>query len=502
MSVPTSPSTAAIANAMLEASLDAIVAIDQDNLVIEWNPAAERMFGYSRPEALGQPLSLLIVPPRYREAHERGMNRYVTTRVTHLVNHRVQLEAQRRGGEVFPCEIAFHPLEFEDRMYFAAYLRDLTEQRRVDRERDQLARVAEASTDFIAFSDLDNRLMYINRAGRRLVGYESEIPAQATLADMVHPEDREQLVREIWPRVSETGQWQGEMRFLHQGTGEAIDVHRTIFTVRDPVTELEVGFATVSRDIREVKKAEQERLTWQARLEAQVAERTRELTDLNEELDAFSYGVSHDLRAPIRQIAGFSRLARRALEDPRDPRAGPYLQMIEQAAAKMDTLVEALLNLARQARGPLRLAPVDLGRMVERVKSELDPEVAQRQVRWEIGDLPVVQGDAVLLHQVLSNLLQNAVKYTRARSPATIAVRAYRQEAEWVIEVRDNGVGFDPRYAAKLFGVFQRLHSEREFEGIGVGLANVQRIVKRHGGRIWASAVLEEGATFSFTLPA
>ena len=140
--------------------------------------------------------------------------------------------------------------------------------------------------------------------------------------------------------------------------------------------------------------------------------------------------------------------------------------------------------------------------MVERVKSELDPEVAQRQVRWEIGDLPVVQGDAVLLHQVLSNLLQNAVKYTRARSPATIAVRAYRQEAEWVIEVRDNGVGFDPRYAAKLFGVFQRLHSEREFEGIGVGLANVQRIVKRHGGRIWASAVPEEGATFSFSLPA
>ena len=356
MSVPTAPSTAAIANAMLEASLDAIVAIDQDNLVIEWNPAAERMFGYSRSEALGQPLSLLIVPPRYREAHERGMNRYVATRVKHLVNHRVQLEAQRRGGEVFPCEIAFHPLEFEDRMYFAAYLRDLTEQRRIDRERDQLARVAEASTDFIAFSDLDNRLMYINRAGRCLVGYESEIPAQATLADMVHPEDREQLVREIWPRVSETGQWQGEMRFLHQGTGEAIDVHWTIFTVRDPVTELEVGFATVSRDIREVKKAEQERLTWQARLEAQVAERTRELTDLNEELDAFSYGVSHDLRAPIRQIAGFSRLARRSLEDPLDPRAGPYLQMIEQAAAKMDTLVEALLNLARQARGPLRLA--------------------------------------------------------------------------------------------------------------------------------------------------
>jgi len=502
MSVSNPLSTAAIANAMLEASLDAIVAIDQDNLVIEWNPAAERMFGYSRLQALGQSLSLLIVPPEYREAHERGMKRYVDTRVPHLVNHRVQLEAQRRGGETFPCEIVFHPLEFEDRMYFAAYLRDLTEQRRVDRERDQLARVAEASTDFIAFSDLDNRLMYINRAGRELVGYEGDISAQATLADVVHPEDREQLVREIWPQVSDTGQWQGEMRFLHQRTGEVIDVYRTIFTVRDPVTGRRIGFATVSRDIREVKQAEHERLNWQARLEAQVAERTRELTDLNEELDAFSYGVSHDLRAPLRQIAGFSQLARRSLENPQDPRAGPYLQLVEQAAAKMDTLVEALLNLARHARGPLRLAPVDLMQIVERVRTELDPDVAQRQVKWEVGDLPVVQGDAVLLHQVLSNLLQNAVKYTRTRSLAVIAVRAYRQEAEWVVEVEDNGVGFDPRYAGKLFGVFQRLHSEREFEGIGIGLANVQRIVKRHGGRIWASAVLEKGATFSFSLPA
>ena len=495
------PSTIAIANALLEASLDAIVAIDQDNVVIEWNLAAERMFGYSRSEALGQSLSLLIVPPGYREAHERGMKQYVATRVAHLVNHRVQLEAQRRGGEVFPCEIVFHPLNFENRMYFAAYLRDLTEQRRINQERDQLARVAEASTDFIAFSDLDNRLVYINEAGRRLVGYEGEIPVQATLADIVHLEDREQLVREIWPNVSETGHWQGEMRFLHQGTGETIDVHRTIFAVRDPVTQLNIGFATVSRDIRESKKAEQERLTWQSRLEAQVTERTRELTELNEELDAFSYGVSHDLRAPLRHIMGFSHLARRSLENRQDAKADQYLRVIEQAATKMDTLIEALLTLARQVRGPLHLIPVDLRQVVEQVRTELGPDVARRQVNWEVGALPVVRGDAVLLHQVLSNLLQNAVKYTRTRSVAVITVQAYQQEAEWIVEIRDNGVGFDPRYAEKLFGVFQRLHSENEFEGTGVGLANVQRIVKRHGGRIWASAILGEGATFSFTLP-
>ena len=388
MAAPTRLSTTAIANALLEASLDAIVAIDQDNVVIEWNQAAEQMFGYSRSEALGQSLSLLIVPPGYREAHERGMKQYVATRVAHLVNHRVQLEARRRSGEVFPCEIAFHPLNFENRTYFAAYLRDLSEQRRINQERDQLARVAEASSDFIAFSDLDNRLVYINEAGRRLVGYEGEIPMQATLADMVHPDDREQLMREIWPKVSETGHWQGEMRFLHQTTGETIDVHRTIFAVRDPVTQLNIGFATVSRDIREFKKAEQERLTWQFRLEAQVAERTRELTELNEELDAFSYGVSHDLRAPLRHIVGFSQLARRSLEDSQSPKTGQYLRVIEQAATKMDILVEALLTLARQARRPLNLTPVDLRQVVEQVRTELGPDTAQRQVNWEVELAP------------------------------------------------------------------------------------------------------------------
>ncbi|WP_350244265.1 sensor histidine kinase [Deinococcus sonorensis] len=494
--------TTAIAQAMLQASLDGIVAIDQDNLVVEWNSAAERMFGFPRAEVLGQPLSTLIIPPAYRTAHEHGMKRYVATRVPHLVNHRVQTVAQRRGGEIFPCEIVFHPLDFEGRTYFAAYIRDLTEQRRIDQERDQLAQVAEASTDFIAFSDLDNRLLYINTAGRRLVGYEGRIPEQATLADLVHPEDQDLLIQQAWPAVRATGHWQGEMRLLHQGTGEAIDVHRTIFTVRDPATGAPVGFATVTRDIREIKRAERERQAWQASLEAQVAERTLELTDLNAELDAFSSSVSHDLRTPIRHISGFAGLLRRALAQDDHEKSAAYLQVIEQAAGQMDALVESLLTLARQAREPLRRSPVNLARVITRLQAELQPDLGGRQVHWTVGTLPVVQGDETLLHQVLSNLLQNALKYSRQRPVSTIGIQARLQETEWVIEVRDNGVGFDPQDAGKLFGVFQRLHPASEFEGVGVGLATAQRIVTRHGGRIWATAVPGEGATFSFTLPA
>ncbi|AWN23962.1 hypothetical protein DKM44_12595 [Deinococcus irradiatisoli] len=502
LSSPVPFSTAAIASAMLQASLDGIVAIDQDNVVVEWNPAAERTFGWTREEALGRSLSELIVPPAYREAHERGMKRYLSTRVPHLLNHRVQVEAQRRSGEIFACEIAFHPLEFAGRTYFAAYLRDVSGQIRSDQERRRLALVAEASTDFIAFSDAEHRLQYINAAGRRLIGYERELAPGTTFADLVHPDDRELLVNQAWEDVRRQGRWAGEMRLVHQLTGESIAVHRTIFTLNDETTGACIGYATVTRDIRESKRIEQERAAWQTHLEQQVSARTQELRDLNTELDAFNYSLSHDLRAPIRHISGFAALLRRSLESGDLDRGRHYLNAIEQAAARMGTLVEAMLGLARQARTPLRRVPVDLACLVRRVQNELAADLEQRRLRWIVGELPVVLGDPVLLEQVLLNVLGNAVKYTRTRPEAQVEVRARLEGAEWIVEVRDNGVGFDPRFSGKLFGVFQRLHLDHEFEGIGVGLANVQRLIKRHGGRVWASSALGEGATFAFSLPA
>ncbi|WP_309571918.1 PAS domain S-box protein [Deinococcus sp.] len=491
-----------LASAVLQASLDCIIAIDQDNVIVEWNPAAERTFSYTRQEALGQPLSQLIIPPAYRAAHERGLQRYLATRIPHLVNHRVQIEAQRRSGEIFPCEIVFHPLDFGGRTYFAAYLRDLTEQRRLDRERTRLALVAEASTDLIAFSDLDNRLMYVNGAGRRLIGYTHDLPVDLTMADFVHPDDRRHLIDEAWPQARDTGSWQGEMRMIHQETGEAIAVHRTIFMVTDPTTATPIGYATVTRDITERKRIEHERLIWQAELERQVAERTEELKVLNAELDAFSYSVSHDLRAPIRHVASFAALLSRALGANDPVKAARHLEVIVQAASRMDALVAGLLTLAQSSRTQLSRSSVDLAALVGQVRTDLEPELEERQVHWNIGALPTVQGDEVLLRQVLWNLLSNAAKYTQTRPEASVTVQARREGKEWMVEVRDNGVGFNPQYGDRLFKVFQRLHATDEFEGVGVGLATVQRIVLRHGGRVWATAVPGEGATFGFSLPA
>lgn len=232
-----------------------------------------------------------------------------------------------------------------------------------------------------------------------------------------------------------------------------------------------------------------------------LAEERRKLEAANEELEAFAYSVSHDLRTPVRHILGFHTLLRRGLADRLDEKSARYLDVIEEAALRMNTLIDAMLELSRTSRLPLRSRLVDLGAVVDGVTQTLRPDLNGREVQWEIGPLPMVQGDPDTLQQVIENLLSNALKYSREREVSVIEVWAEERDGEWAVWVRDNGAGFDPRYQDKLFGVFQRLHRHDEFEGVGVGLANVRRIVHRHGGQVQASGQVGLGATFGFTLP-
>jgi light-regulated signal transduction histidine kinase (bacteriophytochrome) len=235
-------------------------------------------------------------------------------------------------------------------------------------------------------------------------------------------------------------------------------------------------------------------------LELRVVERTAELEAANKELEAFSYSVSHDLRAPLRAVDGFSQAV---LEDygPQLPEEGRRdLQTIREGAQRMGTLIDDLLTFSRLSRTPLKKQTVDTGTLVRNVLEGLNSQREGREVEIRIGDLPKSQGDPALLNQVWVNLLSNALKYSRQRNPALIEIGCKREKDETVFFVRDNGAGFDMRYVNKLFGVFQRLHRADQFEGTGVGLAIVQRIIHRHGGRIWADAALNRGATFYFTL--
>ncbi len=241
---------------------------------------------------------------------------------------------------------------------------------------------------------------------------------------------------------------------------------------------------------------------------AALAERTAELERTNaelqasnEELEAFTYSVSHDLRTPIRHIKGFGELALKGLRDVPDPRVERHLGIVLSAADRMTALIDAMLVLSRAGRAELRVHPVALERLVTQAMRDAEIEFPQQVVDWQIGPLPTAPADPVTIQQVLTNLLSNAVKYAAPERPLRVEVWAEERPGAWAIQVRDNGVGFDPLYAGKLFGVFQRLHLQKQFEGTGIGLATVRRIVTRHGGKVWAEGRPGEGATFGFTLP-
>lgn len=268
--------------------------------------------------------------------------------------------------------------------------------------------------------------------------------------------------------------------------------------------EINVLMAAFNEMLTEIQERDRSLSGAQEQLENRVQQRTFELEETNKELEAFTYSVSHDLRAPLRHVSGFARLLEEHAGERLDAESHEYLRTIVGASTKMGRLIDDLLAFSRTGRCALAKRRCNLDALVRDASQEVTPnEGNNRAIEWNIHDLPDVHGDPALLRQVMLNLLSNAVKYSAPRATAQIEVGTNGHgPGEIVVFVRDNGVGFDPQYADKLFGVFQRLHSADEFDGTGIGLANVRRIVLRHGGRVWATSQPDHGATFYFSLPA
>jgi light-regulated signal transduction histidine kinase (bacteriophytochrome) len=264
---------------------------------------------------------------------------------------------------------------------------------------------------------------------------------------------------------------------------------------------LEALNQSLAREISEREHAQQETQQLNAELEQRVAERTAQLEAANKELEGFSYSVSHDLRAPLRAVVGYSQMLLEDHLDQLDAEAQRKLSVVQDEARRMGVLIDELLAFSRLGRKAMQIGEIDMTGLARATYDGLNGQAPGVKVEFRLAHLPRGRGDRVLLGQVWANLLSNAIKFSSKREHPVIEVSAITDEKEHVYFVRDNGAGFDPRFQSKLFGVFQRLHKSDDFPGTGVGLALVQRIVVRHGGRIWADGRPDEGATFYFTLP-
>ncbi|MGH7831575.1 MAG: sensor histidine kinase, partial [Candidatus Binatia bacterium] len=349
--------------------------------------------------------------------------------------------------------------------------------------------VAETANDAIVSADSNGNITYFNSGAERMFGYSGGDavgkPLTVLMPERFHPRHQE-----------------GLKRFL--STGEARVVGKTVELVgrRKDQTEfpLELSLASWKNDTETFFTGILRDITDRKRADEEIRKTNVELQAANKELEAFSYSVSHDLRAPLRAVDGFSRILADEHASLLPDEGQRFLRLVRQNAQQMGVLIDDLLAFSRLSRQPLRkqnVAPADLARQV---LEELRREQDGRRVEISIADLPQCQADPALFRQVLVNLLSNALKYTRKREAGRIEIGCEEKNSETVYFVKDNGAGFDMRYADKLFGVFQRLHRAEEYEGTGVGLAIVQRIIHRHGGRVWAEAETGKGATFYFTL--
>ncbi len=409
------------------------------------------------------------------------------------------------------------------------HLQDITEQRLSAQEalnhsrhlQDQVARHAaqldESETRFrmmneglrdsaIFFLDPLGRVSHWTASAERLLGHTGSRIVGAGVDRFDAPEQAADTAAAL-ERAALLGQCEAT-GWRVRGDGSRFWAHTVYTALHDETSGEARGYSCLMRDMTEVKRLEDLLRQLNQELEDRVRERTQQLQAINQDLEAFSYSVSHDLRAPLRHIGSFVELLREDLGPNVPPEALRHIGTIAQSAEHMGQLIEGLLAFSRLGRAPLARREVAMGGLLHSSLNRVQHDPALRRedgaVRWQLApDLPSVQGDGLLLSQVWDNLLANALKYSRPREVAEIGVGwTPGEDGQPVFWVRDNGVGFDPRRADRLFGVFQRLHRASEFEGTGIGLALCRRIVERHGGRIWADSSPGQGSTFSFTLPA
>jgi PAS domain S-box-containing protein len=362
-------------------------------------------------------------------------------------------------------------------------------------ERTQQASLLDLTHDSILVRGMDDVVTFWNRGAEELYGWRAgEVVGKITthrLLQTVFPAPLEDVDAELL----RTGRWEGEVEHTKADGSRLVVASR--WSLRRDEQGKAVAILETNNDITERNRREHEIRT----LNGELGKRATELEAINKELEAFAYSISHDLRAPLRHMVGFTELLKKHAASLLDDKSQRYVTIILESAKRMGNLIDDLLSFSRIGRSKTRKTTLSLQQLAEEALVEVGQETGGRNIVWRVGTLPAWYGDRSMLRLALVNLVSNAVKFTRTRPQAEIEIACMDQNQDQVVVfIRDNGVGFDMKYVNKLFGVFQRLHGPEEFEGTGIGLATVQRIVHRHGGRVWAEGLVDKGATFFFSL--
>jgi PAS domain S-box-containing protein len=597
---------------IFKAAPDAVIVINEKGHVIKWNPKAEHLLGWSQEEAIGKPLTQTIIPERYRESHQKGLQRFLQTGEGHVLGKTVEIQALRKDNTELDIALSISPATVDGKFLFVGFIRDITEQKKSEeslKESEQKFQKAfQASAAGITITRLsDSVFLDVNDAFTKMTGYTKKELIGHTSSELgliVNMEKREQLSKQLM----EHGAVKNFEIEVRSKSGKIVEVLSSVETImlsrekyainviyditdrkhtealilkqkqyiQDFIDSMSTMCARVATDgtmmlvnntamlasglpMEELlrtnflqgrwwtydlqvhtrvcdaftkacngipinydenifvfgrvlpvnfsltpifnKENQVDYIVAEGRDISALKQTEAALQTANKELESFSYSVSHDLRSPLRIIDGYTEILISDYAPQMDDEAARLLGIIKTNARRMGQLIDDLLNLSRLGRKELLVQQIDMTWLVESVIQE-QTVTNTNHVLVQVGKLEPASCDNNLIRQVWINLISNAFKYSRVKQKPEIQINSQKTNNEITYSIKDNGAGFDMRYADKLFGVFQRLHKMTEYEGTGVGLALVQQIVTRHGGRVWAEAEVDKGATFYFTLPA
>jgi PAS domain S-box-containing protein len=483
---------------ILESSLNEIYVFDNETLLFEYvNKGALRNLGYSMNEM--KSMTPLDLKPEFTDDSFRKAIEPLILKQQELIVF--DTFHRRSDGSLYPVAVHLQMVELEEHPVFLAVIIDITERRKVEAELKLQSEIMSHMAEAVYLVRMDDGIIvYTNSRFEELFGYESGemLGKNVSIVNAPTVKNPAETAREIMSTLADKGFWKGEV--------ENIRKNGSVFWSEASVTVFDHSkfgnvLVSVHNDISDRKRSEVEIRQLNQELEHRVAQRTEQLEAANKELEAFSYSVSHDLRAPLRSVHGFTKILVEDYTQALDDEGKRICGVISSSAAQMGELIDDLLNFSRIGRSSMNPSLVEMKKMTSSIFEGISSPSEKERINLKIGKLPKVPGDLALLSQVWTNLISNAIKYSSKNLNPEIKIGSSISEKMVTYYIQDNGVGFDMQYSHKLFGVFQRLHTDAEFEGNGVGLAIVKRIVLRHGGKVWAEGTIGKGATFYFSLP-